>query len=81
MLTFPGQTSSESFRQLLLNLGCTLETDPINKDMVWAFGPRKDIAAFQKNTAIPRWQAARIMVRLDVFDDFLTRIGYRINRL
>ncbi len=76
-----GKISNSNLQKLLSDLGCTTTSDPSNKGMVWAVGPHnKTLVAFSKNYPILREQAVEIMKQLDVFDDFLTTLGFKINR-
>ena len=57
------------------------DSDPNNEGMVWVVSSRNEnIAAFQKNHPIQRGHAIEIMKHLDVFGDFLTSAGFKINR-
>ena len=66
---------------ILSGLNCTTESDPNDRSIVWAVSPRNEnIIAFPKSYPIPRGHAIEIMKHLDVFGDFLTKLGFKINR-
>ena len=75
-----GKISNSHLQRLLLGLGCTITTDPNDTGTVWVVGPHKTLVAFSKNYPIRREQAVEVMKQLDVFDSFLTGLGFKINR-
>ena len=80
-MTYSGQISSDRLLRLVSGLNCKAESDPSNRRMVWVVSPHSEtLAVFPKNDSIPREQVIEIMKHLDVFNDFLTKLGFKINR-